>query len=141
MGIHVLVYPFAIRPIYIHPSDRYRVDGSAHAGDGTRCSCGSHGCYSRDSHQAGFEGAGRANVGPVSTRQIFRLYLLLTTSAYWQNFVSALALLPAIAVSGELGGIMRMISGEEGSLSAFLIGSGLTVSLTHPPLSSEDCFC
>lgn len=77
----------------------------------------------------------------MSTRQIFRLYLLLTISAYWQNFVSALALLPAIAVSGELGGIMRMVSGEEGSLSAFLIGSGLTVSLTHRPHYPKDCFC
>jgi GDP-fucose transporter C1 len=50
--------------------------------------------------------------------------------AYWQNALSALSLVPAIVVSGELGGIMRMISGEEGDLSAFLIGSVLTVSTT-----------
>jgi GDP-fucose transporter C1 len=49
--------------------------------------------------------------------------------AYWQNAISALSLIPAILMSGEVGGIMRMITGEEGSLSAFLIGSGLTVSL------------
>lgn len=48
--------------------------------------------------------------------------------AYWQNALCAIALLPAIAVSEELGGIYRLISGTEGSLSAFAIGSGVTVS-------------
>lgn len=52
--------------------------------------------------------------------------------AYWQNALSALALLPGIVGAGELKGLARLINGEGGSLSSFVIGSGITVSpATH----------
>ena len=44
-----------------------------------------------------------------------------------QNALCALALLPAIAISGEIPTLLRTILGDEGDLSAFLIGSGVTV--------------
>ena len=47
--------------------------------------------------------------------------------AYWQNALSALALIPAIAVSGELGGLFNLVVGREGNFSAFIAGSILTV--------------
>lgn len=53
--------------------------------------------------------------------------------AYWQNALSAIALLPGIAVSGELGGLLKMIQGEEGHLGAFAFGSLITVGLSIGP--------
>ncbi|OCF33644.1 hypothetical protein I316_04718 [Kwoniella heveanensis BCC8398] len=47
--------------------------------------------------------------------------------AYWQNALSALALVPGIAFSGELGELAGMMNGTgEGGLRAFVIGSGVT---------------
>lgn len=47
--------------------------------------------------------------------------------AYWQNALSAIALLPAILVSGEIPILLRMLLGQEGGLSSFLVGSAVTV--------------
>lgn len=46
--------------------------------------------------------------------------------AYWQNALSALALVPGILVSGEVAGFMRMLAGQEGSMHAFAIGGLVT---------------
>ncbi|WVR08638.1 hypothetical protein IAU60_005695 [Kwoniella sp. DSM 27419] len=49
--------------------------------------------------------------------------------AYWQNALSALALIPGIFVSGEIGELTGMVvgtGGQEGGLRAFVIGSGVT---------------
>ncbi|EIW66293.1 hypothetical protein TREMEDRAFT_35270 [Tremella mesenterica DSM 1558] len=46
--------------------------------------------------------------------------------AYWQNLLSAVGLIPFILFSGEIGGVERLIKGEEGDLWAFIIGSGVT---------------
>ena len=48
--------------------------------------------------------------------------------AYWQNALSALALIPGIVISGELGGLWSLVTGEEGDRGAFVAGSVLTVS-------------
>ena len=48
--------------------------------------------------------------------------------AYWQNALSAIALLPAILISGEVRGMVRLVAGAEGSLRSFVTGSALTVS-------------
>lgn len=48
--------------------------------------------------------------------------------AYWQNALSAIALLPAIIVSGEVPILIRTIFGSEEGLGSFIIGSGVTVS-------------
>jgi GDP-fucose transporter C1 len=48
--------------------------------------------------------------------------------AYWQNALSAIALIPAILISGELWGLLRLLSGTEGELGAFVSGSLITVS-------------
>jgi len=48
--------------------------------------------------------------------------------AYWQNALSAIALLPAILFSGEVRGFVRMLSGVEGSIQSFVTGSALTAS-------------
>ena len=48
--------------------------------------------------------------------------------AYWQNALSAIALLPAILFSDEVRGVVRMLSGIEGSIGSFVSGSALTVS-------------
>lgn len=50
--------------------------------------------------------------------------------AYWQNALSAMVLIPGILVSGEVGGLMRLISGADEGLRAFAIGSGVTVCLS-----------
>lgn len=50
--------------------------------------------------------------------------------AYWQNALSAIALLPAICFSGEIRGMVRMVMGEEGDFKAFITGSTLTVRPT-----------
>jgi len=46
--------------------------------------------------------------------------------AYWSNALSALALIPGIAVSGELGGMWRLIQGQEGDRGAFVLGTVVT---------------
>ncbi|ORY31223.1 hypothetical protein BCR39DRAFT_493966 [Naematelia encephala] len=46
--------------------------------------------------------------------------------AWWSNLLSAIALLPAIVISGEIRGIARLIQGTQGSLNAFITGSGIT---------------
>ena len=48
--------------------------------------------------------------------------------AYWQNALSALALLPGMLISGEIFTLFRTLIGEEQGLSSFLIGSAVTVS-------------
>lgn len=48
--------------------------------------------------------------------------------AYWQNAISAIALIPAILISGEVWGLLRLLSGTEGELGAFVSGSLITVS-------------
>jgi hypothetical protein len=48
--------------------------------------------------------------------------------AYWQNAISAIALIPAILISGEIWGLLRLLSGTEGELNAFVSGSLITVS-------------
>ena len=50
--------------------------------------------------------------------------------AYWQNVLSVIALLPGMAISGEIPILLRTIGGDEGSLGAFMFGSALTV---RPP--------
>ena len=59
--------------------------------------------------------------------------------AYWSNALSALALIPGIAVSGELGGLWRLIQGQEGDRGGFALGTVVTVSCErseHPPCLS-----
>ncbi|OCF54691.1 hypothetical protein L486_07825 [Kwoniella mangroviensis CBS 10435] len=46
--------------------------------------------------------------------------------AYWQNALSALALIPGIIFSGEIGDFVDMVIGKEGDGRAFIIGSGVT---------------
>ncbi|GFZ48042.1 hypothetical protein JCM24511_05790 [Saitozyma sp. JCM 24511] len=46
--------------------------------------------------------------------------------AYWQNAISAIALIPAILISGEVWGLLRLLSGTEGELGAFVSGSLIT---------------
>jgi GDP-fucose transporter C1 len=48
--------------------------------------------------------------------------------AYWTNILSVLAVVPAVVVSGEVGGFIRLVSGTEGDLHAFTVGSLVTVS-------------
>lgn len=69
--------------------------------------------------------------------------------AYWQNALSAIALLPAILISGEVRGMVRLVAGAEGSLRGFVTGSALTVSrclftplprpMTHPQKLIPGC--
>ena len=49
--------------------------------------------------------------------------------AYWQNTLCAIVLVPGIVISREIPTLLRTITGSEGGLSSFVIGSGLTVCL------------
>ena len=57
--------------------------------------------------------------------------------AYWQNVLSVIALLPGMAISGEIPILLRTMSGVEGNLSSFMFGSALTVRLLLH--SKESC--
>jgi GDP-fucose transporter C1 len=51
--------------------------------------------------------------------------------AYWGNALSAVVMLPALVVAGEVQDLTQVISGTRPGLLYFVIGSGVTVSFNN----------